>query len=71
VNPVVDLFVVWKVQAIEGLHRTEGGGLRADPYADEHRLHDMRSRRGFLQIPDGNLTLALKHLMDVVLTAAR
>ena len=71
-NPVVDLFVVRKVEIAEGLNGTEGGGLRAEICAaDVNRLNAVAyCGVDLLKILEGNLALALKDLVNVVLAAA-
>src|ERR1039458_1934344 len=72
VNPVVDLLVVRKVEVAEGLHGTEGRGLRAKiRAADIDRLNAVAdSGVDLLKILEGNLALVLKNFVNVVLAAA-
>jgi len=54
VNPIIDLFVVGKVQIIEGFYRAEGGRLSSEiRAADEGRLYAVADCRvNFFKIQD-------------------
>jgi len=69
VNPVVDLFVIRSVEAIEGVGRTEGGGLCAKVGAAHKEHIDGVANivvEGF-EVLNADFALALKDFVDVVL----
>src|ERR1035441_3142980 len=72
-DPVVDLLVVREIQVAKGLHRTEGRSLRAKIRPTHEGRLNVVADGGVdaLKVLQGNLALALKYPVDVVLAAAR
>src|ERR1035438_7479313 len=72
-NPIIDLPVIREVQVPQRLDGAECRSLCAEiRSAQVNRLHNVsHSRMNPLEIPEGDLALTFKDLMNIVLAAAR